>query len=358
MKYNGDAKKIKTDKDEMSSSLFGDEPSPLEGHGNETQDNNELDYDPAPETEMDFATEEEDRQHKKGVIIGTVIGLLMAALLIGGYVYYHQSGKVQDEPVKTTGSADQSPTEKTKNSTKRTYRTAELSIHKDEYGVWRSYAGLDKTVGYTGVVGNDTGWWYVENDLVNFKFNGIAENDYGAWIVENGKVNTDFTGYYVYKNLMYKIENGKVVGSQPLTNKATSRPATTTANNVANGAGGATGGQGNGQPTTAPVTRWIKIYGGDEIIQTGINHPACYCPDCGKYFKDSSLFEYHVNTTANHQPLAYDAEFGGLDGKYIKPKEEVGDNEVVIGYTDGVVKYRRLPDGYETTDINETDIIE
>lgn len=350
MKYNGDAKIIKAKVSDDSSDLFTDEPvkTPWEKEAEKNApapDENAVDYEPAPETDMDFMTEEEEKEHRKGVIIGAIIGLLIAGLLIGGYIYHNQTGKIRGANVSTTVTTEKASQkygslEPTQNTT-RTYKTQQLTVHKDENGVWRSYAGLDKTVGYTGVVGNDTGWWYVENDVINFKFNGIASNDYGQWLVENGKVNTKFTGNYVYNGRMYRIQEGMVIGNEPLTNKATT---STTA------------------PTTTPTTsttavpasttqashdhKWVAIYDGDAIVKEGYNF--CQCPECGLRFDSLALLQSHA-FTMNHRLSDDPAD----DTYNTKPENEK--HEIIIGYTNGAVKYVCTECGKETTNVDETD---
>ena len=374
MKYNGDAKIIKAkipdpEPENKGSNLFTDEPvkTPWEKEAEKNApapDENAVDYEPAPETDMDFMTEEEEKEHRKSVIIGAIIGLLIAGLLIGGYIYHNQTGKIRGANVSTTVTTEKASQkygslEPTQNTT-RTYKTQQLTVHKDENGVWRSYAGLDKTVGYTGVVGNDTGWWYVENDVINFKFNGIAENDYGSWLVENGKVNSKFTGNYVYNGRMYRIQEGMVIGTEPLTNRATTRAPTTAPSTTVVPANVVPVNPVN--PTEAPTTphthHWVAIYDGDAIVQTGIRTgSACKCPDCGLIFANAALLESHVNSTEGHQAIKYDKD-GGLDSMYIVSKDEVGNSDVIIEYTNGAVKYRCTVCGKETTNADETDFIQ
>ncbi len=160
MKYNGDAKIIKAkipdpEPENKGSDLFTDEPvkTPWEKEAEKNApapDENAVDYEPAPETDMDFMTEEEEKEHRKSVIIGAIIGLLIAGLLIGGYIYHNQTGKIRGANVSTTVTTEKASQkygslEPTQNTT-RTYKTQQLTVHKDENGVWRSYAGLDKTV--------------------------------------------------------------------------------------------------------------------------------------------------------------------------------------------------------------------
>lgn len=375
MKYNGDAKRIKAKVTPAkpvgeSSDLFTDEPvkTPWEKEAEKEAarnalepEENPLDYEPAPETEMDFMTEDEEKTRRKNIIIGAVIGLLLAALLIGGYIYHNQSGKIKGADVSTTATTSETQKygslEPTQNTT-RTYKTPQLTVHKDEKGVWRSYAGLEKTVGYTGVVGNDTGWWYIENDVVNFKYNGIASNDFGDWLIENGKVASKFTGNYVYNGKMYRIQEGKVVGTEPLTNKATT--STTAKPTSANAAVPVTASPANttAEATTAHEHHWIAIYDGDAIVQTGIRTgSACKCPDCGLIFANAALLESHVYSTEGHQAIKYDKD-GGLDSMYIVSKDEVGNSDVIIEYTNGAVKYRCTVCGKETTNADETDFIQ
>lgn len=354
MKYNGDAKIIKAKVSDDSSDLFTDEPvkTPWEKEAEKNApapDENAVDYEPAPETDMDFMTEEEEKEHRKGVIIGAIIGLLIAGLLIGGYIYHNQTGKIRGANVSTTVTTEKASQkygslEPTQNTT-RTYKTQQLTVHKDENGVWRSYAGLDKTVGYTGVVGNDTGWWYVENDVINFKFNGIASNDYGQWLVENGKVNTKFTGNYVYNGRMYHIQDGMVIGNEPLTNKATTKAPTTATTTQAANVVPATPVNPT-EPTTATHEhKWVAIYDGDAIVEDMSRF--CQCPECGLRFKDRQLLEAHAYS--NQHTLSEDPANDAYNTGSTK-------YEVITGYTNGAVKYVCTECGKETTNADEVDI--
>ncbi len=365
MKYNGDAKIIKAkipdpEPENKGSDLFTDEPvkTPWEKEAEKNApapDENAVDYEPAPETDMDFMTEEEEKEHRKSVIIGAIIGLLIAGLLIGGYIYHNQTGKIRGANVSTTVTTEKASQkygslEPTQNTT-RTYKTQQLTVHKDENGVWRSYAGLDKTVGYTGVVGNDTGWWYVENDVINFKYNGIASNDYGQWLVENGKVNTKFSGNYVYNGRMYHIQDGMVIGNEPLTNKATTsttaKATTTTTVTI------------SAVPVTAATVcdhHWIPIYEGDAIVQTGIRgNSVCRCPDCGLLFDNAALLESHIYTTEGHQKIKLVGHSIDSD-LYVVEKKDIANSDtvdVVIGYTKDPTRFVCSECGKETTDADE-----
>ena len=73
MKYNGDAKIIKAKVSDDSSDLFTDEPvkTPWEKEAEKNApapDENAVDYEPAPETDMDFMTEEEEKEHHSDVL--------------------------------------------------------------------------------------------------------------------------------------------------------------------------------------------------------------------------------------------------------------------------------------------------
>ena len=280
-----------------------------------------LDYEPAPETEMDFMTEEEEKTIKKNRLIGIILGALLAALLIGGFVYHNQHGKIRDTEVPTTTITTlltTKPGAEAPEATTRSYVTRQLTVHKDQKGVWRSYAGLDPTVGYTGVVGNDTGWWYVENDVVNFKYNGIASNDYGDWLIENGKVNSKFSGKYIYNGRQYIIDGGKVVRSEKLTTTTTAATTKTTATTQSTTATTAS--------TTASTTKhehkWVAVYDGNAIVED-MNH-FCKCPECGLNFKDRQLLESHA-WAMNHK-LSDDP----ANDAYNTGNEK---QEVIIGYT-------------------------
>lgn len=333
MKYNGDSKKIKSVKVTKSA-----EPEKVDEF-------EELDFTPAPEDKMDYMTEEDEKKRKRNIAIGIVVGVLIAALLIGLLLHHQNAGKIPDAEVTTVPSTTLSTT--TAPATTRTYDTRQLTVHRDQNGVWRSYAGLEPTVGYTGVVGNDTGWWYVENDVVNFKFNGIASNDYGQWLVENGKVNFDYTGEYVYNNLRYGIEKGKVVKTDRLTTtSATSTTTTATTTTTTTTTASTT--------TTDHEHDWVTVYDGDAIIQTGVkSRAACVCTECGLIFADAELLRSHAY--AENHALKYDRD-GALASQHILSKEEVGDKDVISGYTKEENMYWVCTVcGTETHDANDTD---
>lgn len=288
-------------------------------------------YEPAPETEMDFRTEEDEKKRKRNITIGALLGILLAAALIGGFVYHVQKGRIGDADVTVTVSTSRATTrpgslEPSNTSTTRHYVTRQLTVHKDENGVWRSYAGLEKTVGYTGVVGNDTGWWYVENDVVNFKFNGIADNDYGSWIIENGKVNLDYTGEYVYNGRLYYIRKGKVVKSEKMTTTTTTATTATTTTTTAT----TTTTEAPTETTTEHDHHWVAVYDGNAIFRQGTSRTAVKCLDCGLLFANAELLEAHAHAL-NHE-VKYQENGYGLEEDHILSKDEVGDKEVIIGY--------------------------
>lgn len=366
MKYNGDAKRIKAKvvtPEENGSDLFTDEPikTPWEKEAEQEaraqkDSEQEIDYTPAAETDMDFMTEEEEKTRKKNILIGVIAGLLIAALLIGGFVYHNQSGKVKNANISTTASLSSTVAPGSLESTvptTRTYVTRQLTVHRDQNGVWRSYAGLEPTVGYTGVVGNDTGWWYVENDVVNFKYNGIGKNDYGEWLIENGKVNLKYSGDYIFNNLKYTIQNGKVVKSERLTTTATTHVTSTTAAATTK----TTTTTSSTTTTTTHEHNWVTIYDGDAIVETGIkNGSACICLDCGLIFANAELLESHCYSSEGCN-IVRDKEFGGLDSKHILSKEEVGNKDVIVGYTKPDNTYWKCTIcGAETRDANEADV--
>ncbi|MBR5753616.1 MAG: hypothetical protein IKX83_03940 [Clostridia bacterium] len=285
------------------------------------EEKEKLDYEPAPESDMDFMTEEEEKTKKKNRTIGVIIGLLLASLLIGGFLYHNTHGKINDAQVSTTVSTSRLTTKpgslEPSELTTRSYVTKQLTVHRDQNGVWRSYAGLEQTVGYTGVVGNDTGWWYVENDVVNFKYNGIASNDYGSWLIENGKVNLKYTGEYVYDGHLYYIREGRVIKSERLT---TTKPVSTTSATKTQSTTGTTG-------TTASTTakcdhKWVAVYDGNAIVMDMSRF--CKCPECGLNFQDRELLESHAYAM-DHKLSADPA-----DDVY-----NTGDQkeEVIVGYT-------------------------
>ena len=283
----------------------------------------DFEYEPAPETEMDFQTVEDDKKRKKNITIGVIIGILLAAALIAFVVYSMQQSKIANTPVTTTTVrvtlTTKPGSEETTIAVPRHYATSQLTVHKDQNGIWRSYAGLEQTVGYTGIVSNDSGWWYVENDVVNFKFNGIASNDYGSWIVENGKVNLKYSGDYVYDGHLYKIQNGKVVSSTEIkatttAKQTTAKDSSTTATTVA---------------TPQHEHHWVSVYSGNAETRIGTRTSACKCLDCGLLFDNAELLEAHC--VAEGHELKRDDD-GALAAEHILGKDEVGDSEVITGY--------------------------
>ena len=269
----------------------------------------DIDYEPAPETEMDFQTVEDDQKRRKNVTIGIVLGILLAAVLIGGAVYAMQQSRIANEPVPTTTTTVLLTTgtpnlATTTDPGQRVYESDNLTVQKDENGIWRAYDGSEKTSGYTGVVQNANGWWYVKNDVVDFTYNGLANNDYGTWVIKNGKVDFSYNGNYEFGGHTFVVKNGKVVGTADTT--------TTTQSTTAK----------DGSTVTAHEHHWVSVYDGNATIVTGVRTPVCKCPECGLLFKDRELLESHAlaeRHTLSEEPA----------DDVVIPSE---DSEVITGY--------------------------
>ncbi len=358
MKFNGDAKRIKTkavkpEDAELEKDLLFDKTASKNA-------------DSSPETDPP-GSDDEEAAHKKNVRIGITIGVIIAALLLAAFFYHNQSGKIRNADISTTstvstsvkyGSLDGNDTGA------RTYRTDQLTVRQDENGVWRSYAGLEPTVGYTGVVGNDTGWWYVENDVVNFDFTGIADNDYGSWFVIKGKVQTNYSGKVVYKGQMYRVEKGKVTSVEPLTNKATTSTTSATTK-----AAETTVVPSSTATTTEATTAGahdqhhvVVLYGGDPLQLTRIvpNRGYLKCADCGEYYATAADLYSHVYSNLDtHNPIE-ESEEGGPADKHIVSGADIQDQKVYKfdTYEPNVIGYYCIDCGKRVTDVDPTYFIE
>ena len=47
---------------------------------------------------------------------------------------------------------------------------------------------------YTGLAYNETGWYYLQNGMVDFGYCGAVQNEFGIWYVENGHVDMAYDG--------------------------------------------------------------------------------------------------------------------------------------------------------------------
>ena len=106
-------------------------------------------------------------------------------------------------------------TETTKTNTK--YDSTKLKVKKNNAdGQWYAYTEKGKIAyDYTGVAGNDYGWWVIENGRVNFQANGLYANELGTWYVKDGKVDFTFTGTAAdVLGVVYNVVNGKVTVSE------------------------------------------------------------------------------------------------------------------------------------------------
>lgn len=93
------------------------------------------------------------------------------------------------------------------------YDSTKLTVKKNvSDGNWYAYKENGKVAtDYTGIAGNEYGWWRVENGKVDFNANGLYQNERGLWYVENGKVNFQYTGPFADQlGDAYYVVNGLV----------------------------------------------------------------------------------------------------------------------------------------------------
>ena len=75
---------------------------------------------------------------------------------------------------------------------------------------WWKVTGGRVDFNYKGLASNSNGWWYLEKGKVNFSANTVAANDFGWWKVTNGKVDFDFKGLASNDYGWWYLEGGKV----------------------------------------------------------------------------------------------------------------------------------------------------
>ena len=144
---------------------------------------------------------------------------------------------------------------------------------------------------------------------------------------------------------MYHIQEGMVIGSEPLTNKATTRAPTTATTTQAANVVPANPVDPTQSTTVAHEHKWVAIYDGDAIVEDMSRF--CQCPECGLRFKDRQLLEAHAYS--NQHKLSEDAANDAYNTGSTK-------YEVITGYTNGAVKYVCTECGKETTNADEVDI--
>lgn len=77
--------------------------------------------------------------------------------------------------------------------------------------LWRAWSNKFKSyVKYSGVAGNDAGWWYLKDGVVDFTKNSVEHNDDGWWYIKEGKVDFGFTGWAANDAGLWYCEKGKV----------------------------------------------------------------------------------------------------------------------------------------------------
>ena len=144
-----------------------------------------------------------------------------------------------------------------------------------------------------------------------FSFTGISSDGVDEWYVENGVVNYYFSGKVVFQGNTYDVVNGKVV-------RKSVHPSTT--RNVMPA------------PTESePVGHehyWIAKYDGDAIVEDMSRF--CQCPVCELRFKDRTLLESHAYFSG-HVLSSDSANDAYNTGSYKQ--------EVIVGYTNGIVEY-------------------
>ncbi len=60
------------------------------------------------------------------------------------------------------------------------------------------------------VAKNDNGWWKIRDGLVDFNYNGLAKNDNGWWYISGGAVNFNYNGAVQNEKGIWYVSGGKV----------------------------------------------------------------------------------------------------------------------------------------------------
>ena len=85
--------------------------------------------------------------------------------------------------------------------------TGYTGVAGNEYGYWYIKNGfLDWS--YTGVAENEYGWWYIKNGCLDWSYTGVAENEYGWWYIKNGCLDWSYTGVAENEYGWWYIKNG------------------------------------------------------------------------------------------------------------------------------------------------------
>lgn len=87
--------------------------------------------------------------------------------------------------------------------------TSNRTVAYDEgTGSWCAFKGGVIDTGYTGVVGNEYGYWYIKNGFLDWSYTGVAGNEYGYWYIKNGALDWSYTGVASNEYGYWFIKNG------------------------------------------------------------------------------------------------------------------------------------------------------
>ena len=87
--------------------------------------------------------------------------------------------------------------------------TSNRTVAYDEgTGSWCAFKDGVIDTGYTGVVGNEYGYWYIKNGFLDWSYTGVAGNEYGYWYIRNGGLDWSYTGVAGNEYGYWYIKNG------------------------------------------------------------------------------------------------------------------------------------------------------
>ena len=82
----------------------------------------------------------------------------------------------------------------------------------EEVTLETNLASANNTYGYTGLVPNEYGWWYVNNGQVDFNYNGLVyDQNVGWWLVRDGAIDFGYNGLYFDQNCGWGLIQGGTV---------------------------------------------------------------------------------------------------------------------------------------------------
>lgn len=80
--------------------------------------------------------------------------------------------------------------------------------YDERTGSWCAFKNGAVDTGYTGVVGNEYGYWYIKNGFLDWSYTGVAGNEYGYWYIKNGSLDWSYTGVAGNEYGYWYIKNG------------------------------------------------------------------------------------------------------------------------------------------------------